>query len=379
GSAHPDAGGAVALGGLSVPGDADTGPRRVTSACRAAGGPVRGQAPFIVVASDVHRPAFLTALPQPRQVSTDADSLALSAIVAVALLILLAFPSQLFNATFTENYDEIRGWFRLPKRAFEAVGAVHQAVAFALFAVVGGVIYSLLSPDFGFNGASLALVIGMTVAVAVITVGFAIPSALHMRRQYGEWGKLAVLPGSLLVGIICVALSRLLNFQPGYLYGVLAGVVFARRLVDRELGRMSALTAVFVLAVSVGAWALRVPVSSAAAEPGAGVWLVALESCLGAIFLLGLESIVVGLLPMRFLDGGRVKAWNSVVWAVLFAIGLFALVHVLLSPGSGYVGHTSGGVTVAVIVLYVIFGAISVAFWAYFRYRPEHWVPRRAR
>jgi hypothetical protein len=106
---------------------------------------------------------------------------------------------------------------------------------------------------------------------------------------------------------------------------------------------------------------------------------VALESCLGAIFLLGLESVVVGLLPMRFLDGARVKEWSGAAWAVLFTLGLFALVHVLLSPGSGYVGHSSGQVTVAVIVLYVVFGAISVAFWAYFRYRPERWIPKVAR
>lgn len=379
GSGRPDGSGAVAARGLSVPGDAATGERRVTSACRPAGDPLRAVAPFSVTPAGVHRPAFLTALPQPRHVSTEAPAVALSAIVAIGLLILLAFPSQLFNATFTENYDEIRAWFRRPRRVFAAVGKVHESVAFAAFAVVGGLIYSLLSPDFGLNRASLALVTGMTAAVAVVTLGFAVPSAVYMRKNYGEWGKIAVLPGSLVVGLVCVTLSRLLDFQPGYLYGVLAALVFAHSLRDNEQGRMSAVTAAFMLAVSVGAWALRVPVSTAAAEPGAGVGLVALESCLGAIFLLGLESVVVGLLPMRFLDGARVKAWSGVAWAVLFATGLFALVHVLLSPGSGYVGHTSGAVTVGVIVLYVVFGAISVSFWAYFRYRPERWIPKRAR
>lgn len=379
GSDRPDRTGAVAARGLSVPGDAATGERRVTSSCRPAGDPLRAATPFVVVPADVYRPAFLTAIPQPRHVSTDAPDIALSGIVAAGLLILLAFPSQLFNATFTENYDEIRGWFRLPKRVFDAVGKGHQSVAFAAFALVGGLIYSLLSPDFGLNQASLALLAGMTVAVAVVTIGFAIPSAVYMRKNYGEWGKIAVLPGSLVVGLVCVTLSRLLHFQPGYVYGVLAALVFAHALREKEQGRTSAITAAFMLAVSVGAWALRVPVSAAAAEPGADVWLVALESCLGAIFLLGLESVVVGLLPMRFLDGARVKDWSGVAWAVLFATGLFALVHVLLSPGSGYVGHTSGQVTIAVLVLYVTFGAISVAFWAYFRYRPERWIPKRAR
>ena len=379
GSGHPDAAGEVTVRGLSVPGDAALGERRVTSACRPSGDPLRAEARFTVASAPVHRPAFLTALPQPRHISTGGTDLAMSAIVAVGLLILLAFPSQLFNATFAENYDEIRGWFGLPRRVFDAVGRARQSVAFTAFAVGGGLIYSLLSPDFGINQGSLALLIGMTVAVAVVSVGFCLPSAIYMRRNHGEWGKISVLPGSMLVGLACVGLSRLLNFQPGYLYGVLAAVVFARALRDREKGRLSAVAALFMLGVSVLAWAARVPVSAATSEPGASVWLVALESCLGAIFLLGLESIVVGLLPMRFLDGGRVREWSGAAWAVLFAVGLFALVHVLLSPGSGYVGHTSGEVTIAVIVLYVIFGAVSVAFWAYFRYRPERWVPKRAR
>jgi parallel beta-helix repeat protein len=379
GSGRPDASGAVAVRGLSVPGDAELGDRRVTSACRSSGNPLRAEAPFAVTDAPVHRPAFLTAIPQPRHVSTGAADLATSAIVAAGLLLLLAFPSQLFNATFTENYDEIRGWFGLPRRVFDAVGRTRQTVAFASFALVGGFIYSLLSPDFGLNQGSLALLAGMTVAVAVVSVGFCLPSALYMRRNHGEWGSISVLPASLLVGLACVALSRLMNFQPGYLYGVLAGIVFARALREREQGRLSAVAALFMLGVSVLAWVARVPVSAAASEPGVSVWLVALESCLGAIFLLGLESIVVGLLPMRFLDGGRVREWSGAAWAVLFVTGLFALVHVLLSPGSGYVGHTSGEVTIAVVVLYVAFGAVSVAFWAYFRYRPERWVPKRAR
>ena len=43
------------------------------------------------------------------------------------------------------------------------------------------------------------------------------------------------------------------------------------------------------------------------------------------------------------------------------------------------VGHTAGEVTVGVVVLFLIVGAISVGIWSYFRYRPERWIPKRAR
>ena len=42
-------------------------------------------------------------------------------------------------------------------------------------------------------------------------------------------------------------------------------------------------------------------------------------------------------------------------------LGIFATVHVLLRPGSGYVGSTSGEISIGVMSLFVAFGVGSVA------------------
>ncbi|MDQ4070790.1 MAG: hypothetical protein M3203_15170, partial [Actinomycetota bacterium] len=60
-------------------------------------------------------------------------------------------------------------------------------------------------------------------------------------------------------------------------------------------------------------------------------------------------------------------------------LGVFAVVHVLLSPNSGYVGQTTGEVAIGVLLLFCVFGAISVGVWAYFRYRPRQLIPTKAR
>ena len=100
------------------------------------------------------------------------------------------------------------------------------------------------------------------------------------------------------------------------------------------------------------------------------MWALILELLLGGIFLLGLESLIVDLFPLRYLDGSRIVAWRRIMWATLFAVALFVLIHVLLSPGSGYVGRTDDtGLLPVVIGLYIGFGLFSVLFWAYFRYR----------
>jgi hypothetical protein len=188
-------------------------------------------------------------------------------------------------------------------------------------------------------------------------------------------GQLNFLPGSVVISIVMVLLSRLLHFQPGYFYGALAGLAFRSALSEGVQGKMTAANWVFSLVVSVGAFFVRAPVAAAASRPGASVWWIGLEVCLSLIFLWGVEGLAVAMLPMRFLDGRKVYRWNKAAWAALFFLGIFATVHVLLRPGSGYVGSTSGHVTIGVMTLFVAFGLLSVGLWAFFRFRPQRWVP----
>jgi hypothetical protein len=161
------------------------------------------------------------------------------------------------------------------------------------------------------------------------------------------------------------------------MYGALAGLAFRSSMSKDTQGRLTTANWLFALVVSVAAWFLRIPVAHAAAQPHAGTWWIGLEACLVLIFLWGVEGLAVAMLPMRFLDGREVIDWSRAAWAVLMFLGLFATVHVLLSPNSGYVGHTTGQVAIGVVILFAIFGAISVGLWAYFRYRPQGLRPQR--
>ncbi|MDQ1428780.1 MAG: hypothetical protein QOK39_2256 [Acidimicrobiaceae bacterium] len=373
GSAQPDARGNVAESGLSAPGDARVGSHRIASSCDAAGKTVVKVATFRVLASSAHRSAFVTSIPNPGQISTNPAVLAASAAVALAIIPLLAFPSQLFNSTLQENYEEVSGWFRRPARkpakARKPASRATQTAEFSAFLAAGAVLYGLLTPGFGFNRTSLALGLGLGLALLVICVGFSVPTLSYMRRRYHERGRLQILPGTIVIAAVCVGASRLLHFQPGALYGLLAVFAFGRDLDAKRKGRLTAVSAVFILTVAVAAWFVRVPVAAAAGRPGAGLGLLILDAALSAVFLLGLESLVVSLLPLRFLDGSKVMAWSRLAWAGLFGLGLFAVVHVLLRPGSGYVGHTTGGSMLVVGAFYVAFGLLSVGLWAYFRFR----------
>lgn len=355
---------------VAVPGDARTGLHQVSTACHASGKPALQVRTYRIDNAAIHRPAFLTSLVEPRQVSLSMRSILFSTTIAAGLFLLLGFPAQLFNATLVEHYEQVRGWFHMRRPLSEVAQGVNQRLLAPAFLLAGGALYALLTPDVGFNRSTGALVLGLAIAVAVTTVGFAIPSYLYFGARLHDRGKLMVLPGTLAVGAFCVVVSRLMHFQPGYLYGVMAVFVFHHDPDRKRQGELAAVSAIFVLALAALAWVARVPISGYNMHSGASFWSLVLEAALAGAFVVGLESTIVGLLPMRFLDGSKIRAWSRSAWTILFVLALIALIQILIQPGTGYVGHTSLLGKFLVVVLYVGFCLVSLAFWAYFRFKP---------
>jgi hypothetical protein len=369
GTATRGSGGRLAGGGLTVPGEAKPGPHQVTTSCDRSGEPVVQAATFEVLDADVHRVALVTALPRPDDVDFSLGALMASAAVVAGMLFLIAFPGELFNSTLETHYDEIRGWFGLgPKRLADQAGR-SQIIPFVLFLLAGGVLVSLLNPAFGFDKSSLAAAGGLTIAIGIVTLAYDGPTLAYVRRYHGDWGRLVILPGTILLGVACVVLSRVVHFLPGYFYGLIAGLAFRRQIADAVKGRLTAFSTGLVLALSVASWLAMAPVSEAADKPGASLGLLVLEAALGGIFWCGLDSLVIGMLPLRFLGGSEVRKWSRLGWTVLFVLTQLAFVHILLRPSTGYVADTTHSPTLIVVALFVAFALFSISFWAYFRYR----------
>jgi hypothetical protein len=369
GSAPVDASGHAVQTGLSVPGSSTPGQHTIASSCQPSGKAVVLSASFRVT-TGVHRAAFDTSLNDPGHINLTVAGMALSAAAAAVLLVLLAFPAQIFNATLQDHYEEVRGWFHLRRPLSEVVKDVNQRLLFPIFLVGGGALFALITPDFGFNRSTLALVLGLGIAVAVVTVGFAGPSFVYFLRTYRDRGQILVMPGSVVVAGGCVLVSRLLHFEPGYLYGLLAIFVFHHETDKKTDGKLAAVSALLVMVLALAVWFARIPLTGLDQRNPSFLALVG-EAALGGAFVIGVESVLVGLLPMNFLDGSRIKAWNSYAWAGLFLLGLFTAVEVLIQPGTGYVGHTSAAGRFTVLSLYLVFCAISFGFWAYFRFRTK--------
>jgi hypothetical protein len=242
---------------------------------------------------------------------------------------------------------------------------------FAAFTVALAVLYGLLEPGYGFDRSSIALTIGLMVGLTAVMGALALPELLY-KRPLGDRGRLQVLPPTLLVALACVAMSRVVGFEPGYLYGGLAAFVFTIEVRKDVEGRLAAASAVTTLLLGVAAWFAWSAVSVRAGRVDAGFGLLALEATLAATFAAAIESAAFIMFPMRFMFGGRVMGWSRKMWATIFAISMLFFVHVIVRPNAGYVSEGAEEAMALVVAGVVGFALFSFSFWAYFRFRPEH-------
>jgi len=296
------------------------------------------------------------------------------------LVLFVVFPSHLFNRTYEENHDRIRaawerrlGWTgRLRQRIEQRASSSRRgALGFAIVVVVGALIGSLLDPGFGINARTGTLVLGIVLATLVGAVLGGVTAGLYRRSTHkDERWQLHALPSGLLVAGVCVLVSRLTGFQPGYLYGLIGGVAFAGSLTVREEGHATLVASAATLLVAVTAWLVWVPIHDVASrsQTAPGFFVVLVENLLAAVFVGGLVGLVIGLVPLRFLPGEKLATWHRGVWALVFAISVFGLVQIMLRPQSA-AAHAASVPFWTTVGLFLAFGAASTAFWGYFRVR----------
>ena len=344
-----------------------------------------------------HLSTIASSLVSPLKAFRSVKSDAIDGVIALGLFQFILFPAEFFNSTFEENYADIAAWwekwtgllFPAPLRravrrtwtgsktlmlkvlrlggATEAKKRERNEAAFALVLVVGALLGSMLDPQFGFNLRTVVLFVAVLVAMSAgAAVSAVMMLGYHRARKHPDLVfTFRALPLGLGIAAVCVLISRLSGFYPGYLYGVVFGVSFGRELAKHEEGHVVALNAWMTVVVAVGAWLLWAAINASASARDSFIGTVFLDDFLASLFVSGLVGTVISLFPLRFLPGHKLQSWHKGAWAATFLITLFVLVQVLLRPYPGPEGRSHAPL-VTTIVLFIVFAGGSLAFRQHF-------------
>jgi hypothetical protein len=238
------------------------------------------------------------------------------------------------------------------------------------FGAAAAALGTLLDPHAGWNPTTLLEFLGIAAGLACVVAVVSTAPASYRRRRFGHASRVRALPLGLAVAVVCVVISRVAHFQPGYLYGIVVGVVYADRLQPAEDGRLALQAKCWALVVCVAAWAARSPVATRAAAPHASWALRLVDTVLATLFVAGLEATTLGLLPLRHFDGDRIRRWHPLAWAVVTTLSVLTLFTLLLHPRPGLGAHSVALWTW--FAGFAGFGLVSVLFWLRFERRPSN-------
>ncbi|MEV2275520.1 FGLLP motif-containing membrane protein [Nocardiopsis sp. NPDC049922] len=333
-------------------------------------------------------------VPRLEDLRTDPVTLLIALAVTTAAIgvvwLLVGFPSDILNKSIEGNQGRVRGWWnRL--RAFvtgrpgerRALLTLSAGTAFVVFWILSAALPVLLNWNPAPEATPVLDFLGLLIAVFAVTVVY----AWVVNARDWSWsqvpGRFEVLPAGLAIVAVCSAASAAADFEPGYFYGLIAGfAAVADRAAKLDLpeaerdgfvreneGRATRLGAFSVLVLSVVCYLFWNSLSAVVEDGGAPFGVLLMEKALFATTVLGVQTVVFGLLPMRFLDGHRLWRWGRAHWALAFTPGLFVFVYLLHMHPDQVAGKTAPESLLSTAALFVGFGVLSLVVWAFFVWR----------
>ena len=196
--------------------------------------------------------------------------------------------------------------------------------------LVAAVASTIVDPDFGFDAVGLRTALSIAAGfLVVIALGWGIVT-LTMRRTHPQ-SKPRIEFRILTIAFVALAVvaSLLSGFEPGVIFGFIAGVGFGAAISTRAQAGSAVLMTSYMIVVAGAAWvAYSALVPVVGAEPSL-LELIALES-LSGIAIAGISALPLALLPLRGLSGQSIWAFSRLLWLALYAVSVAGFLIVLV-------------------------------------------------
>lgn len=321
-------------------------------------------------------PSTLSTLRTIFQAAPDPTQWAVIGGGSVVLMLLVGWPSTLLNSVVGSRYQAmtmwVRGRFRRSKEEpAQGEGNEHPArprgsglpgwlmwPGFALAALIG----AFVDPNVGINWMSLRLVITLFLSFVLFNLAaWQVVRAVARRIQPDSQPYLRFRWASLAIVAIAVIVARLLELQPGVIFGLVAGIAYAVTLQASRSAMITLVGSAFGLVLAMVGWlgySLLAPVSAGSEN----VVLVFLVEFLAGVTIKGVATLPLSLLPIGTLDGVKIVKWKRWAWGVAYAVGLAAFMLVLLTIPKAW-GDVPGDF-LKWSLLFVGYAALAVLVWA---------------
>jgi hypothetical protein len=287
-------------------------------------------------------------------------------VVSAALLtLLLAIPAYLLSRVLSSRYDQLFGWLergrigRVRAQLAKPGSTGRRWLLLGAGTVLAAYIACFIDPRFGFNGLSVRLFLTLLVTFVIFNVGaWGVVSLVLRRVQPDAKPTLTFHPATLLVVALAVLLSRLLSFDPGLVFGLVAGTTFAVTLALSKEAIVIITGSAYAAAVGLLAWT---GYSILTALNPLDASAVALTEFFGGLTIEGVSTLPIALIPLATLDGGILFRWRRWVWGAVYAIGLALFMLVLFTlPG----GDTpADGDFMRWVIVFAVFAVVATAVW----------------
>ncbi len=292
-----------------------------------------------------------------------------AAAIGLVLLLLIAFPAELLNSTISEQYPRFSR--RLPE--------VHTPWWDRFIdwlkrtPIVGGIvitglaafIFGFADPGFGFDVTSLRLVLSCALALFVVGYLASSISGAIIRRAWGLATAIELKPLGLILTVIGVVISRVLDFAPGFLIGLILGITLIGKTTVAQQAKAALVQVGVVFMLAMLGW-LGYSFVVAALEPNSFVTALLFDT-LVAITAEGITALFIGLLPFKFLNGQVIFQHSKVAWSAAYALVAAAFVMIIVPAAWG---DTSGPAWLWIAFI-IGFAVVAVGLYLYFRF----WAP----
>ena len=309
------------------------------------------------------------ALPTVQDILSNPLVVGAAAASALALLFLVALPAELLNSTIDEHYRRIFG--RIPRFRMTWLTRLRERLAKA--PIIGGLtlttfaalIFGFSDPHFGFDLASLRMLLAALISMFVLGYVANGITGGALKKFWRIPSVIELQPFGLVLALLGVVLSRLLDFAPGLLIGLVLCLALSASATEKDEVRYVMLWTGTVLGLSVIAWVGYSVMSGFVAPATFGGALV--NDTLVAVATAGVSALVIGLLPVGYLDGRTLFLKSKLTWLFSYLVVLVAF-FVIVVPSGTLWGGIQGPFWIWLTIL-LIFAAACVGTYLWFRFR----------